>query len=75
MPAAVASASTLETAPPYPTATGDLGGGAGACAGCADEAGAAAPTDTTAATTAANDTFRLMERRMRNLRRRIVRAG
>lgn len=62
IPAAVASASTLATAPPYPTATGDLGGGT---ADGDEEVGAAAPTVTTAASTLKNDTFRATERRMR----------
>lgn len=57
MPAAEASASTLDTAPPYPTATGDLGGGTGG----AEAAGVAAPSVPMTAITIENDTFRLTE--------------
>ncbi|GHE36146.1 hypothetical protein GCM10018782_08100 [Streptomyces griseoaurantiacus] len=67
MPAAEASASTLATAPPWPTATGTFAGVvlvAGPWPGGAD-GGAAAPTDTTAAETASTAHFRATGRRMR----------
>src|SRR5690606_9300832 len=63
MPAAEASASTLETAPPCPTATGTLAGGGPGSWGPAG--GAVAPTETTAAETARTVSFRATGRRMR----------
>src|SRR5690242_12347569 len=60
MPAAEASASTLATAPPYPTATGTFVTGA-----LPAEGGAAAPTVTTAAETARTDSFRATGRPIR----------
>ncbi|GGT21030.1 hypothetical protein GCM10010254_46880 [Streptomyces chromofuscus] len=60
MPAADASASTLATAPPWPTATGTFSIGA-----VRDSEGAAAPTDTTAADTAATVSFLTTGRRIR----------
>ncbi|GAA1359565.1 hypothetical protein GCM10009612_32050 [Streptomyces beijiangensis] len=59
IPAAEASVSTLDTAPPYPTATGVLTGGPDA-----DEGGDAAASDTTAAVTASSESFRAVTRRI-----------
>ncbi len=67
MPAAEASRSTLETAPPYPTATGVFGAAGLPWA----VGGAAAPTDTTtAAETASTVRFRATGRRIRTSRER-----
>ncbi|GHA20731.1 hypothetical protein GCM10010372_21100 [Streptomyces tauricus] len=60
-PAAEASASTLATAPPYPTATGTFSAGPEPPA-AAPEEGGAAPTDTTAADTASTASLRATER-------------
>ncbi len=80
IPAADASGSTLATAPPYPTATGDLGGAGRPAVDGAEAAGATAPTDATTARTANSDVFRPTERRIRTSsqrisRRRVVAGG
>ncbi|BFO16932.1 hypothetical protein SHKM778_33200 [Streptomyces sp. KM77-8] len=69
MPAADASASTLETAPPWPAATGTFGV-------CRERwscwvGGAAAPTDRTAAPTARTARFRATGRRIRTSGKRL----
>ncbi|GHH33999.1 hypothetical protein GCM10018775_05990 [Streptomyces umbrinus] len=63
IPAAEASASTLATAPPYPTATGTFSAGPEPPEG--PEEGGAAPTDITAAETATTARLRAPERPIR----------
>jgi hypothetical protein len=64
IPAAEASASTLATAPPYPTATGTFSAGPGPPPEDPEEGGAA-PTDITAAETATTARPRATERPIR----------
>ncbi|GAA3081716.1 hypothetical protein GCM10017562_58830 [Streptomyces roseofulvus] len=66
MPAALASASTLATAPPCPTATGTFAGGA-AGGGPVGAGGAAAPTESTVAAAAAIIPYRQADRRIPDL--------
>ncbi|GGR23931.1 hypothetical protein GCM10010282_15220 [Streptomyces roseolus] len=77
MPAALASASTLATAPPWPTATGTFAGAAGGAgaSGGAVGGGAAAPTESTVVAAATTTPYRTAKRRIPDLPSMTVHAA
>ncbi len=73
IPAAEASSSTLETAPPWPTATGDLPGAAHS--GALSPGGEAAPTESIATARAQSESLRVGDGRIPYLQSAAVRAA